>query len=262
MEDMKECMDKIENVARNFFVPEEFYSPTITDEFLSYLQGRRGGIYPRWLAAAVQVLKPRIIVELGNRAGLSTAGILSGLSDEKQIFYSVDITKNLRYVSDRAKSDDRFKWVIGDCLDLSIFSTSEIPKNINFLFLDTIHTYEQVKNEFYVWEPLLADKCLVAIDDIRSNDKGKFFDEMSYQKYDLTYLCHTSGFGIFFYQRTERGSVQEAIIRSCMVMTRRNKEMIQDLYQELNKVKASLPYRVCHKLYKVYHKLSGSELEE
>ena len=254
VEYLDESIETINNTASNLFISEDFYSPTISDEFLSYLHGYQGGIYPRWLAAAVKVLEPRIIVELGNREGLSTAAILSALSDKKQSFYSLDIIKDLRYVSNRAKSDDRFKWIIGDCLDLSIFSRiSEIPKNINMLFLDTVHTYEQVMNEFYVWEPLLADQCLVVIDDIRLNDKGKFFDELTHPKYDLTDLCHVSGFGVFFYQRTKPVSVDEAIMRSYMVKARHNNQMVQELYQKLNKPKTSL-------LNRFYRKLNGFKL--
>lgn len=249
MEYLDESINTINNTASKLFVPEAFYSATISDEFLSYLHGYQGGIYPRWLAAAVKVLEPRIIVELGNREGLSTAAILSALSDKKQIFYSLDIIKDLRYVSERAKNDDKFKWIIGDCLDLSIFlRINEIPKNINILFLDTVHTYEQVKNEFYVWEPLLADKCLVVIDDIRINDKGKFFSELPYQKYDLTDLCHVSGFGVFFYQRIEPVSVEKAIMRSYMVMARLNNKIIHDMHQKRNEPNTCLFYRIYNKL--------------
>lgn len=246
MKCMKKKVEQIEKLARNTYISEDFYAPTISDEFLSYLHGRKGGIYPRWLAAAIKILEPRIIVELGNREGLSTAAILNGLTNHNQQFYSIDIIEDLRYVSEKAKTDNRLKWVIGDCRDLSIFSHEyKIPSKVNFLFLDTIHTFEQVSSEFYVWEPLLANNCLVAIDDINLNDKGRFFDMLPYEKYNLTDLCHVSGFGIFFYHRTRPIPVEEAILRSSIVMA--NEKRIQEMSSELNRLKNNIIYRLIHK---------------
>jgi Methyltransferase domain len=209
----------IERLATAEPIPEAFYAPSISDEFLRYLQGIEGGNYPRWLAAAVRVLSPKTIVELGSREGLSTASILSGLSSEEQVFYSVDVVEDLRYVSESAKMDPRFRPVVCDCRDIEALGTQyPVPETVGLLFLDTIHTYAQVSSEFHVWEPLLANGCLVAIDDIRLNDKGRFFDELTSEKYDMTDYCHVSGFGVFFYERRSAVSAEEALRRSRRVM--------------------------------------------
>ena len=72
---------------------------------------------------------------------------------------------------------------------------------IDILFTDTIHFYFQLKDEFEIYQHLLADTALVAIDDIRTNDKGKFWAEVTHPKWDLTELCHHSGWGLFLYER-------------------------------------------------------------
>src|ERR1019366_3231724 len=92
-----------------------------------------------------------------------------------------------------------------------------VPLDIDILWTDTLHNYKQVANEFKVYEPLLADEAIIAIDDIHLNDKGRFFDEAPYAKRDLTALCHGSGFGVLHYVRpvSERGrSSQERVLES------------------------------------------------
>ena len=41
------------------------------------------------------------------------------------------------------------------------------------IFLDTIHTYEQVLAEFILWEPYMKDDCVMLIDDIRPSMEGR-----------------------------------------------------------------------------------------
>jgi cephalosporin hydroxylase len=73
-----------------------------------------------------------------------------------------------------------------------------IPVNVDFLFIDTEHTYEQVSREWAVYKRWLLDGAIVALDDIRMNDMPRFWNELQYEKLDLTEFCHPeSGFGVF-----------------------------------------------------------------
>ncbi len=131
-------------------------------------------------------------------------------------------------------------------MDLNAYADSRtpIPVDIDIFWTDTIHYYEQVRDEFYVYEPLLADEALIAIDDIRLNDQGKFFEEAQYPKHDLTSLCHVSGFGAIHYIRptSDRGKshdsrIMEALARANRVWIRRVNQAqwkIDALRQELN----------------------------
>ena len=73
---------------------------------------------------------------------------------------------------------------------------------IDLIFFDTIHTYDQVKAEFELYKDKLSDGCIVLIDDTKLNDKGRFFDEITYEKYNLDLLCHNvSGFSGFVFKK-------------------------------------------------------------
>ena len=71
------------------------------------------------------------------------------------------------------------------------------------IFLDTIHTYEQVLAEFQLWEQYMKDDCVMLIDDIRPSMPGRtkwrFHTELDYTyKYDVTEWAHNdTGFGVY-----------------------------------------------------------------
>ncbi len=139
-----------------------------------------------------------IIVELGSREAISDVAILCALKPT-QTFYSIDIIYDYRYVN-KSLIGDNFKIIIGDCLNKN--TIDQIEDGIDLIFLDTIHTYEQVKKEFDLYKSKLNDGCIVLIDDIKLNDKGIFFEELTYEKYDISELCHSiSGFGAFIYKK-------------------------------------------------------------
>jgi len=76
-------------------------------------------------------------------------------------------------------------------------------KSISMIFLDTIHTYEQVLAEFKLWEPYMKDDCVMLIDDIRPSMPGRtkwrFHTELDYTyKYDVTEWAHNdTGYGVY-----------------------------------------------------------------
>lgn len=187
------------------------------------VDGGIAGAYYHWLTLLAQHSEAKLIVELGNRYGTSTIALYHGMKTD-QTLVTVDTDKDQRYVPSEIFESPQVKFVFGDCIDLSIYeqNKTQIPFNIDILFTDTIHFYEQVSAEFEVYEPLLSDEALFVIDDININDKGKFWDELtSHTKYDLTQLCHGSGFGAIHYirpqaerSRTKEERIQLALQRS------------------------------------------------
>jgi len=190
-------------------------------EYLGYVKnGGMGGGYYRWLALLTRVMRPRRILELGNRYGVSTIMIYSELPQDSQLI-SVDILHDQRYVPEEMWQDPRVRFVFGDCLDLTIYG-GDIPIDVDVFWTDTVHFYEQVRDEFDVYEPLLADEALIIVDDIWVNDKGRFFEEAPYTKYDLTALCHGSGFGVLHYVRDpSRRCIQEVRLREAALASAR-----------------------------------------
>jgi len=170
----------------------------LDDTYLSYLNGV-GGNYVKFLALLTKKLQFKTIVELGNREGLSTLAMYDQLPTSSSLT-TIDIIEDVRYCPAQMHTDPRVKFLLGDVCSLGILK--QVPDQIDLLFSDTIHYDFQVRDEFSIYRHLLNDVALVAVDDIHTNDKGKFWDELQYEKWDLTELCHQGGgWGLFLYKR-------------------------------------------------------------
>ena len=143
------------------------------------------------------------IVELGNREGLGILSIYDAL-DENSELYTLDIVDDVRFINDKIKSDSRVHILIDfNSLDSDRIEKTFKKKSISMIFLDTIHTYEQVLEEFKLWEPYMKDDCVMLIDDIRDympgRTKWRFHTELDYTyKYDVTEWAHNdTGYGVY-----------------------------------------------------------------
>ena len=143
------------------------------------------------------------IVELGNREGLGILSIYDALQPNSE-FYTLDIVDDVRFVNDKIKNDPRVHILNDfDALNADRVEKTFDKKSISLIFLDTIHTYEQVTEEFKLWEPYMKDDCVMCIDDIRDympgRTKWKFHQELDYaHKYDVTEWAHNdTGFGVY-----------------------------------------------------------------
>ena len=143
------------------------------------------------------------IVELGNREGLGILSIYDALSENSEL-YTLDIVDDVRFINDKIKSDSRVH-ILNDfnSLDVDRIKKTFEKKSISMIFLDTIHTYEQVSLEFKLWEPYMKDDCVMLIDDIRDympgRTKWRFHTELDYTyKFDVTEWAHNdTGYGVY-----------------------------------------------------------------
>jgi predicted O-methyltransferase YrrM len=143
------------------------------------------------------------IVELGNREGLGILSIYDALGENSEL-YTLDIVDDVRFINDKIKSDSRVH-ILNDfnSLDVDRIEKTFEKKSISMIFLDTIHTYEQVTQEFKLWEPYMKDDCVMLIDDIRDympgRTKWRFHTELDYTyKYDVTEWAHNdTGYGVY-----------------------------------------------------------------
>jgi len=144
-----------------------------------------------------------IIVELGNREGLGIVSIYDALQPNSK-FYTLDIVNDVRFVNQQIKNDSRVH-ILNDfnSLDLHRIKNTFDEKSISLIFLDTIHTYDQVTQELKLWGPYMKDDCVILVDDIRDyvpgNSKWKFHNEYDVShKYDVTEWAHNpTGFGVY-----------------------------------------------------------------
>lgn len=144
-----------------------------------------------------------IIVELGNREGLGILSVYDAMK-ENQTFYTLDIVNDIRFIGDKIRSDERVHILNDfDALDEERISDTFEKKSISMIFMDTIHTYEQVLAEYMAWKPYMKDDCVILIDDIRpttpERTKWKFHQDFTpSEKYDVTEWAHNdTGFGVY-----------------------------------------------------------------
>lgn len=86
-----------------------------------------------------------VVVELGARSGYSTIALLAGLEATGGKLWSVDI--ETPQWPDEVWSHPQITFIQGD--DLSV--RDQIPGEIDVLFIDTSHFYEQTLSELYLY---------------------------------------------------------------------------------------------------------------
>lgn len=147
--------------------------------------------YYSFLWAAIKYLKPKNVVELGTYKGVSTRVMLDALPPNSKLV-TVDIKEDAEYLN--TVEDDRLKLIIGNSL-----SVADEFYDIDFLFVDTDHTYEVVCKEWDLYKTKLNSTAFVVFDDINLNEEmKKFWDEVEEEKYDVSQY-HQSGFGVILY---------------------------------------------------------------
>jgi len=197
---LKKIKQEVE--SRSYQLPQKYLQLTFKDpEMTSYVNGQ-GGFYHQFLALFTRYTQPENILELGNAFGVSTIMIASELLPNAKLT-TVDILKDQRYVPEFVYKDNRIRFVYGDDLDLNIYGNN-IPQGIDWWFTDTVHFYQQIRDEYNVYEPLLKDGAFILIDDIWVKDKGKLFQELPFEKWDLSSWCHHNGFGLLRYKRDKQ----------------------------------------------------------
>lgn len=204
IENFKKKKDLIKIDDKNL---KKFNKDDKFDQFCySFIEGQ-GGYYVKFLKYLVENIQPKTIVELGSQKGFSTLSIYDALKNIDSHFYTIDFEKDQRYCPDEMFSDPKVSFLFGDVCSVDILK--KIPFDINLLFTDTAHFKDQIEDEFEVYQYLLSDIAIVAVDDIHLNDKGEFWDKLTYQKWDLTNLCHETGWGLFIFERKKSISKEE-----------------------------------------------------
>lgn len=139
------------------------------------------------LYVAVRILKPEMSFEGGTNCGYSTAHIAQALKDNGKNpsvnMISVDIDQG---AINQAESllwgkDIEFQPRLSDSVKLlKEWNRAEMP-SIDFVFIDTSHTYEHTVKEWAVLQPLLNEKAVVLFHDACASDFGvnRFLKEVS-----------------------------------------------------------------------------------
>lgn len=116
-------------------------------------------------------IKPDVIVELGTFIGGSFYTFLAGLvENNKGHIHTIDIVDRSEYLQEANESKTFFTHIVGDTKKVDT-----IP-NIDFLLLDTSHSYEQTAAEWEHWEKYVKVGGLIFFHDTQLKDsKGVYY---------------------------------------------------------------------------------------
>lgn len=155
---------------------------------------RGTNLYYQWLACLMKLVKPKQVVELGSAAGISTIMMATELPLDSKL-YAVDIDPEIAWKWMSRDYPQVIK-ILGDDLDLSIYPKDCDLSKTDIWFLDSLHTEEQLRAEVELYKQFWKKGTILVFDDIRIPGLDTVWDELPYDKHEITNPCHFSGFGV------------------------------------------------------------------
>jgi glycosyltransferase involved in cell wall biosynthesis len=174
----------------------------------------------------VDILKPKIIVELGTQYGTSYCSFCQAVKELKldTRCYAVDTWQGdthtgsygAEVLADLHKHHDPLYGSFSSLMQTTF--DEALPrfenKTIDILHIDGYHTYEVVKHDFELWLPKVSKRGIVLLHDInyRERDFGvwKYWDEIK-TKYPHFELLHSAGLGVLAVDEVNSGELNSLL---------------------------------------------------
>lgn len=187
----RQVMRELETFDVEAIMPE---LTNVAEGSLKDVLDRQNSLYYQYLTCLTRLQQPTQVVELGGAMGTSALCMLPEMPSASKL-YSITLEEHGLEFSFIKKDYPQLVKVIGDDLDLNSW-----PKDLDFsktdiLFIDALHTKEQLEAELALYLPLIGKGKLIILDDIKF-DRGMWEAWLNIQnpKLDVSVLHH-SGFG-------------------------------------------------------------------
>jgi predicted O-methyltransferase YrrM len=162
----------------------------------------RTNLYYQWLACLIKLLKPKQVVELGAAAGISTIMMATELPKDALLF-SVDNDPEIAWKW-MDKEYPQVVKVLGDTREMNTWTQDLYPpvrganlEETDVWFFDSLHTQDQLEAELKLYTPFFKKGAVLVFDDIHMNPgMEKVWEELPYDKQDISTPNHWSGFGV------------------------------------------------------------------
>jgi predicted O-methyltransferase YrrM len=105
------------------------------------------------------------VLELGVRGGNSTAALLAGVEERGGAVWSVDVDAGSATIFDGHPS---WRFVLADSRDANAVEAHGLAGQLDVLFVDTLHSYEQVRDELRTWGDRVRPGGIVLFHDTES----------------------------------------------------------------------------------------------
>lgn len=136
----------------------------------------------------------KFVLELGVRNGISTAALLNGVKVNGGHVWSVD-----KESCDVYPGDPDWTFIQADSCDKQTLIASGVPKELDFLFIDTEHTEERTSKELKLYVPMVKSGGKVALHDVydMSTFPGVLSAVAEYcNEHDLEFRVYPKSYGL------------------------------------------------------------------
>lgn len=188
-----EVMDKLKDFDVGLMLPDLKH---VSEGSLRDVLDKQNSLYYQYLACLIPVLRPKQIVELGGAMGTAALCMLSQMPSDARL-YSITLEEHGLEFCHIKTEYPQLTMVVGDDLDLKSWEKTDIDfSKTDLVFVDSLHTYDQVKAEVDLYTPLFKKGTVLFFDDIHMDaPMFKIWTELPFEKLDVSILHH-SGFGM------------------------------------------------------------------